>query len=105
VPGDTTDYYTIQAGLWQADGIRSSDQQDIWSRIAEKSARLGAASEKSAMSAMFDARHVALDEFVAAFTPVERQGGAVFTGEWSRRWTRAVRCTTHVAHPGTGTDS
>ena len=62
----------------RADGSRSSDQQEVWSRIAEKSARLGAASDTSAMSAMFDARHVALDEFVAAFTPVERQVGAVF---------------------------
>ena len=39
---------------------------------------MGAASDTSAMSAMFDARHVALDEFVTAFTPVERQVGAVF---------------------------
>jgi ARG and Rhodanese-Phosphatase-superfamily-associated Protein domain len=62
----------------RADGSRSSDQQEVWSRIAEKSARLGAASDTSAMSAMFDTCHVALDEFVAAFTPVERQVGAVF---------------------------
>ena len=62
----------------RADGSRSSDQQEVWSRIAEKSARLGAVSDTSAMSAMFDTCHVALDEFVAAFTPVERQVGAVF---------------------------
>ena len=62
----------------KADGSRSSDQQEVWSQIAEKSARLGAASDTSAMSAMFEARRVALDEFVAAFTPVERQVGAVF---------------------------
>jgi hypothetical protein len=62
----------------RADGSRSSDQQEVWSRIAKKSARLGAVSDTSAMSAMFDACHVALDEFVAAFTPIERQVGAVF---------------------------
>jgi hypothetical protein len=62
----------------RADGSRSSDQQEIWSRIAEKSDRLGAVSETSAMSAMFDAYHASLEEFVAAFTPVERQVGAVF---------------------------
>ena len=60
------------------DGSRSSDQAEVWSHIAEKSARLGARSDTAAMSAMFEARHVALDEFVAAFTPVERQVGAVF---------------------------
>jgi ARG and Rhodanese-Phosphatase-superfamily-associated Protein domain len=62
----------------RADGSRSSDQQEVWSRIAEKSARLGAVSDTSAMSAMFDTCNVALDEFVAAFTPIERQVGAVF---------------------------
>ena len=62
----------------KADGSRSSDQQEVWSHIAEKSARMGAVSDTSAMSAMFDASHVSLDEFVAAFTPVERQVGAVF---------------------------
>jgi hypothetical protein len=34
------------------------------------------------MSAMFDTCHGALDEFVAAFTPVERQVGAVFFGHY-----------------------
>jgi hypothetical protein len=60
------------------DGTRQSDQQEVWRRIAEKSARLGAVSETSAMSAMFDTCHVPLEEFVAAFNPVERQVGAVF---------------------------
>jgi hypothetical protein len=62
----------------RADGSRSSDQQEVWSRIAEKSARLGAVSDTSAMSAIFDTCHVSLEEFVAAFTPVEEQVGAVF---------------------------
>jgi ARG and Rhodanese-Phosphatase-superfamily-associated Protein domain len=62
----------------QAGGSRSSDQQQVWSLIAEKSARLGARSDTSAMSAMFDTFHVSLEEFVAAFTPVRQQVGAVF---------------------------
>jgi hypothetical protein len=62
----------------RADGSRSSDQQEVWSHIAEKSARLGAVSDTSAMSAMFEACHASLEEFVAAFTPIERQVGAVF---------------------------
>ena len=62
----------------RADGSRSSDQREVWSRIAEKSARLGAVSDTSAMSAMYETCHVSLEEFVAAFTPVERQVGAVF---------------------------
>jgi hypothetical protein len=61
-----------------ASGSRSSHQQDVWSLIAEKSARLAAASDTSAMSAIFDTYHLSLDEFVAAFTPVKRQVGAVF---------------------------
>jgi ARG and Rhodanese-Phosphatase-superfamily-associated Protein domain len=62
----------------RTDGSRSSDQQAVWSQIAEKSARLGAVSDTSAMSAMFDAHHASLEEFVAALTPVEGQVGAVF---------------------------
>jgi ARG and Rhodanese-Phosphatase-superfamily-associated Protein domain len=61
-----------------ASGSRSSDQQDVWNLIADKSARLGAVSDTAAMSAMFDRYHVSLEEFVMAFTPVERQVGAVF---------------------------
>jgi hypothetical protein len=66
------------ASAMRAGGSRSSDQHEVWSLIAEKSARLGAASDTSAMSAMFDAYHVSLDEFVAAFTPVPPQLGAIF---------------------------
>jgi hypothetical protein len=61
-----------------ASGARSSDQHDVWNLIAAKSARLDAVSDTAAMSAMFDKHHVPLEEFVAAFTPVERQVGAVF---------------------------
>jgi hypothetical protein len=59
-------------------GSRASDQGDVWQLIAEKSARLGAVSETSAMSAMFDSYEGSLDECVAAFTPVAGQAGAVF---------------------------
>ena len=38
----------------RADGSRSSDQREVWSHIAEKAARLGAESDTSAMSAMFE---------------------------------------------------
>ena len=59
-------------------GHRRSDQGAVWSLIAEKSARFGAASDTSAMSAIFDKVGTSLDEFVAAFPPVEHQVGAVF---------------------------
>jgi hypothetical protein len=53
-----------------ARGSRSSDQQDVWSLIAEKSARMGAVSDPSAMSVIFDTFDGSLEEFVAAFPPV-----------------------------------
>lgn len=59
-------------------GSRASDQRDVWNLIAEKSARLGAVSDTSAMSAMFDAYHASVEKFVAAFTPAEGQVGGVF---------------------------
>ena len=59
-------------------GHRASDQHDVWCRIAEKSDRLNAPSDTSAMSAMFEKVSIGLDEFVSAFTPLERQVGAVF---------------------------
>jgi hypothetical protein len=59
-------------------GVRRSDQQAVWSGIAEKSARLGASSDTEAMSAMFDKVDHSLEDFVAAFPPVERQVGALF---------------------------
>jgi hypothetical protein len=61
-----------------ASGVRRSDQQAVWSVVAEKSSRLGAASETAAMSAMYDNVDHSLDDFVAAFPPVDRQVGAVF---------------------------
>ena len=59
-------------------GARRSDQSAVWNAIAEKSARLGAESDTAAMSAMYDKVDHSLEEFVAAFPPVERQVGAVF---------------------------
>jgi hypothetical protein len=50
----------------------------VWRRIADKSARLNAPSDTSAMSAVFEKVDSGLDEFVGAFTPLERQVGAVF---------------------------
>jgi hypothetical protein len=61
-----------------AAGRRASDQHDVWRRIADKSARLNAPSDTSAMSAVFEKVDPGLDEFVCAFTPLERQVGAVF---------------------------
>jgi hypothetical protein len=62
----------------RAGGRRISDQQDVWSLIADKSARLGALSDTAAMSAMFESCHTTVEAFVAAFTPVEGQVGGVF---------------------------
>ena len=61
-----------------AAGHRASDQHDVWRRIADKSSRLNAMSDTSAMSALFEKVDTGLDEFVCAFTPLERQVGAVF---------------------------
>jgi ARG/rhodanese/phosphatase superfamily protein len=60
-------------------GSRASDQGAVWNQISEKAARLNAISDTSAMSAVFEKLHIPLDQFVAAFPPVDRQiGGVVF---------------------------
>jgi hypothetical protein len=59
-------------------GSRASDQGEVWSRISEKSARLSAESETSAMSALFEKLETPLEAFVAAFSPVDHQVGAMF---------------------------
>jgi ARG and Rhodanese-Phosphatase-superfamily-associated Protein domain len=61
-----------------AHGTRRSDQQAVWSAIAEKSARLGAESDTAAMAAMYEKLDHSLEDFIAAFPPVDRQVGAVF---------------------------
>ena len=62
----------------QAAGTRVSDQTAVWSLIAEKSARLGAVSDTSAMSAMYERADRPIEEFVQAFPPIDRQVGALF---------------------------
>jgi hypothetical protein len=59
-------------------GGRASDQGAVWHRIAEKSSRLSAASDTAAMSAVYDKLDTPLEQFVAAFPPIEHQVGAVF---------------------------
>ena len=59
-------------------GSRASDQSEVWNLIGEKAARLSAASDTSAMSAMFEKLETPIAEFVAAFMPVDNQVGAVF---------------------------
>ena len=59
-------------------GSRASDQGAVWNLIGEKSVRLSAMSPTSAMSAVFDKLEMPIEEFVAAFAPVERQVGAMF---------------------------
>ena len=62
----------------KADGTRRSDQQAVWSAIAEKSARLGAESDTAAMAAMYEKLDHSLEDFIAAYPPVDNQVGAVF---------------------------
>lgn len=59
-------------------GSRASDQGAVWNLIAEKSGRLGAPSDTSAMSAMYEKLDASLEDFVGAFSPVEYQIGAMF---------------------------
>lgn len=57
----------------EAHGTRRSDQKAVWSAIAEKSARLGAESDTAAMAAMYEKLDHSLEDFIAAFPPVDRQ--------------------------------
>ena len=59
-------------------GSARSDQQWIWSDIAQKSARMSAASDTSAMSRMFETHQRSIDAFVSAFPRMAGQCGAVF---------------------------
>jgi hypothetical protein len=67
----------VTASLTSAGG-RASDQHAVWDGIASKSARLSAASDTSAMSAVFEKLDTPLEQFVAAFQPAEHQVGAIF---------------------------
>ena len=55
-----------------------SDQAEVWSDIAAKSARLGAQSPTSAMEAMYADHGASIEKFVAACAAVEGQIGALF---------------------------
>lgn len=59
-------------------GTRRSNQGDVWNRIADKAARLGAESDTGAMAAMFERAQAPIDGFVEAFPPDPRQAGAIF---------------------------
>jgi hypothetical protein len=60
-------------------GARMSDQAAVWEDIAEKSRRLKARSETSAMAAMYVDHAVSIDEFVDGLAPFPGQVGALFT--------------------------
>ena len=80
----------------EAHGTRRSDQQAVWSAIAEKSARLGAESDTAAMAAMFGSRSLArgFHRRVPAGRPSGWRG---VPGERPSRRARAVRRGEHVA--------
>jgi hypothetical protein len=67
----------VTASLRQT-GTRHSDQGEVWSRIAEKSARLGAESETGAMAAMFEHAQAPIECFVEALPSDARQAGGIF---------------------------
>ena len=60
-------------------GAALADQSAVWSEIAHKSERLGAASPTRAAAAMYEQRRDALDRIVSSFPPADRQVGAIFT--------------------------
>lgn len=59
-------------------GTRTSDQSAVWAEIAKKSARMRAHSATEAAAALYETHSARLDAFVAAFSPVANQVGAVF---------------------------
>jgi hypothetical protein len=56
-----------------------ADQSEVWSEIAKKSARLGAASPTRAAAAMYEQRRDSLDRMISSIMPLPQQVGAVFT--------------------------
>ena len=62
----------------QASGRYYSDQAEVWSDIAHKSALLQSSSPTGAMEAIFVDHAAFLDSSVAALKPVDRQVGAAF---------------------------
>jgi hypothetical protein len=59
-------------------GVARSDQSAVWADIAEKSVRLAAHSDTSAMEAMFVGHGEVIDDYVDALAPVPAQIGALF---------------------------
>lgn len=59
-------------------GERRADQLDVWANIAKTASRLQAASHTSAAEAIYERHAAALEDYVRACAPVERQSGAVF---------------------------
>jgi len=52
-----------------------ADQGEVWSRISEKASKMKSHSRTSAMSDIFEDNKEKVEEYVAAFTPVENQAG------------------------------
>ncbi len=75
--GRAAKMHNVTASL-RSNSSRRSNQGEVWNLIAEKSSRLDAPSPTSAMSSMYEVHEGSIDEFVKAFTPGERQVGAVF---------------------------
>jgi hypothetical protein len=59
-------------------GSRAGDQGDVWSHVAEKSARLDAASPTGAQEAIFARHHDRMARERVRFEPAANQVGAVF---------------------------
>jgi hypothetical protein len=59
-------------------GERLADQSDVWSHIAEKSARLDARSDTGAAEAMYQRHEHTIEDYVRACPPVDGQAGALF---------------------------
>jgi len=61
------------------EGVAHADQGRVWDDIGCAALSLGVHSPTRAMGDIFDSHQPQIDEFVAAFRPVERQVGALFT--------------------------
>ncbi len=78
-------------------GSRASNQSEVWNLLAAKSARLNATSDTAAMSAVFEKLETPIDAFVAAFSPVDHQVGAMFLHQWRAGGAGVVRFGEHLA--------
>ena len=66
------------SAVMRASGARRSDQHAVWEDIAQKSERLRAPSPTGAAAALYETHRHRLDDYLAGFTPVARQCGALF---------------------------